>query len=356
MAWTERGGGFWSVFRYEDIARVARDPQGFAQGRPQRGSARPPLEVNPPLHTDYRTLLRPYFTPSAIAAKESMVRDLVVAGLEPLVAAGGGDFARGFTYPLPTQVICGLLRLPDDASALVNDLSDQIYLNEDGRGGNAAAVAAAESSLKGLAASAVAERRRSPQDPEIDLITGLVTGRIEGKPLSDDEIVDVLRLLFVAGHNSTTSSLGICLLAIARNVEMQRQLRADPSLLPGAIDEFLRLETPVMGMPRTVTRSTEMHGVTMEPGEQLFLVWAAGNRDGRQFRDADQCQIERHPNTHLTFGRGIHACIGRGLAELELRVTCEELLKRSKNIEVDGPVRRSSWVRFGVSELHLRVA
>jgi cytochrome P450 len=137
---------------------------------------------------------------------------------------------------------------------------------------------------------------------------------------------------------------------------MQRQLRADPSLLPGAIDEFLRLETPVMGMPRTVSRPTEIHGITMEPGEQLFLVWAAGNRDGRQFRDADQCRIDRHPNTHLTFGRGIHACIGRGLAELELRVTCEELLKRSKNVEVAGPVRRSSWVRFGVSELHLRVA
>jgi cytochrome P450 len=348
VAWTERGGGFWSIFRYEDIARVARDPEGFAQGRPQRGNARPPLEVNPPLHTEYRTLLRPYFGSSAIADKEPMVRDLVVAGLEPLIAAGGGDFARTFTYPLPTQVICGLLRLPESASALVNDLSDQIYLNEDGRGGNAAAVAAAESSLTGLAASVVAERRRSPQDPEIDLISGLVAGSIQGKPLSDDQIVDVLRLLFVAGHNSTTSSLGICFLAIAQNPDRQHRLRA--------VDEFLRLETPVMGMPRTVMQPTEIHRRTMEPGDQLFLVWAAGNRDGRQFRDADQCQIERHPNTHLTFGRGIHACIGRGLAELELRVACEELLRRSKNVELTGPVRRSSWVRYGVSELHLQVA
>lgn len=355
VAWTERGGGFWSIFRYEDITRVARDPEGFTQGRPQRGSARPPLEVNPPRHTEYRTLLRPYFTSAAIAAKESTVRDLVVERLDPLIAAGGGDFARGFTYPLPTQVICNLLRLPEDASDLVNDLSDQIYLNEDGRGGDPAAVVDAERSLTTLAGSVVSERRRSPQDPEVDLISGLIAGTIEGTPLSDDQIVDVLRLLFVAGHNSTTSSLGICFLALAQHPDWQRRLRAEPTLIPGAIDEFLRLETPVMAMPRTVARPTELHGVAMQPGDQLFLVWAAGNRDGHQFRDPDQCQIERRPKTTLSFGRGIHACLGRGLAELELRVACEELLNRSTNIEVAGPVRRSTWVRFGVSELHLRV-
>ena len=346
---------FRSVFRYEDIARIARDPQGFAQGRPQRGNARPPLEVNPPLHTAYRSLLRSYFAPSAIAALEDDIRRLIVDHLTPLVRAGGGDFAPGFTYPVPTQVVCAMLRLPKEAVGLVNDLSDQIYLNEDGRNNDQAAIEAAEAALSDFARSVVSERRRSPQDPEVDLISGLIAAKIEGALLTDDQVVEVLRLLFVAGHNSTTSALGICFLALAREPSRQHDLRADPNMIPNAVDEFLRLEAPVMAMPRTVMQLTEVGGTAMEPGDQLFLVWASGNRDSRQFADADQCRVERRPNTHLTFGRGIHACIGRGLAELELRIACEELLNRTTNIELAGPVRRSTWVRFGVSALPLRL-
>ncbi|MGH9047439.1 MAG: cytochrome P450 [Acidimicrobiales bacterium] len=355
IAWTERSGGFWSIFRYGDIARVTRDPATFAQGRPQRGNPRPPLEVNPPIHTAYRSVLHRYFTATAVGELESDVRAMVVERLNPLIESGGGDFARSFTYPLPTQVVCRFLRLPPSSTVLINRLSDEIYLNEEGRGENPAAVAAAEAELTDFAFAVVAERRRLPEDPSRDLISGMIAAEIEGATLSDHQIVEVLRLLFVAGHNSTTSSLGICFLAMARDGALQDRLRAQPELIGRAIDEFLRLETPVMGMPRTVTKPTEIGSASLNPGDQLFLVWASANRDASVFPEADVCKIDRAPNKHMTFGRGIHACIGRDLAELELRVACEELLARSSHFELAAPSRRSSWVRFGVSSLHLRV-
>jgi len=355
LAWTDRGEGFWALTRYEDVARVARDFHRFGQGRPQRGAPRPPLEVDPPLHTAYRTILRRYFTGPRIASLEEEVRSLVAERLELLINQGGGDVAPALTYPLPTQVLCRFLRLPPESEQIIDRLSDEIYRNEEGRGGNPEAVAAADAELTEHALSVVSARRRAPEDPDIDLISGLLAARIDGVALDDAQIVDVLRLLFVAGHNSTTSSLGICLLALARDRDAQEALRRRPALIPRAIDEFLRLETPVLGMPRTVREETDLFGARLAPGDQLFLLWGSANRDDRVFVEAGTCRIDRQPNKHMVFGRGIHSCLGRELAELELRVVCEELLARTSSIELVGAVTRTSWVRFGVSQLPLRL-
>lgn len=351
VAWTERHGGFWSLFRYADIVAATKDPGSFAQGRPQRGTPRPPLEVNPPLHSTYRQLLNPYFDRAAVLASTASVRSVIDDLLAPLVAAGGGDLAASFTYPLPTRVLCAFLHLPDEAWLLLDELSNQIYLNEEGRGGKPELVEAAEARLQDFALRLVDDRRAAPLDPRDDLVSGLIAAEVDGRPLTDDEIVQVLRLLFVAGHNSTTSSLGICLLRIAQSEEVQDRLRADPGLIPGAVSEFLRHETPVMAMPRTVTHDLEIGGRQLGEGDQAFLVWASGNRDPEVFDDADECVIDRRPNPHLVFGRGIHACIGRGLAEMELRVAIEEVLARTRWLSLAGPVERTSWVRFGVSSL-----
>ncbi|SRR5579875_945328 len=355
LVWTDRGGGFWALTRYEDIARVARDFRRFGQGRPQRGAPRPPLEVDPPLHTAYRAILRPYFTGQRLASFEDEVRSLVVARLQPLLDQGGGDVAPTLTHPLPTEVLCRFLRLPSQSAQIIDRLSDEIYRNEEGRGGNPEAVAAADAELTEHAFSVVSARRRAPEDPEVDLISGLIAARIDGAALDDAQIVEVLRLLFVAGHNSTTSSLGICLLALARDREAQETLRGRPAMLPRAIDEFLRLETPVLGMPRTVREETDLFGARLAPGDQLFLLWGSANRDDRVFEEAATCRLDRQPNKHMVFGRGIHSCLGRELAEMELRVVCEELLARTSSIELAGEVTRTSWVRFGVSRLPLRL-
>jgi cytochrome P450 len=353
VAWTERAGGFWAVTRYDDIREATRDPETFINGGgPQWGKPRPPLEVDRPLHTHFRRLLQPYFHRKRNAELEPRVRGYVAEMLQPLLGAGGGDLAPALTYPLPARVLAAFLNLPDGAWAVLKEWSEELYENEEGRGGDLEKVQAASRRFYGYAADLVAERKADPLPPDEDIVSGLLVA--DG--VTEDDVVQVLRLLLTAGHNSTTSALGICSLAVARDAEVQRRLRDDPTLIPSAVDEFMRLETPVMAMPRWASCDTELGGRAIAAGDQLFLVWQSGNRD-RAFwgESADECVLDRAPNPHLVFGHGLHRCIGDVVALLELRVTLEELLSRTSWIELAGEPVRTTWVRYGVSRLPLRV-
>ena len=351
VAWTNRSGGFWAVTKYEDIAAAVRDSETFINGGgPQWGAARPPLEVDRPVHTHFRRLLQPYFHKSRMAALEPSVRESVVELLEPLLAARGGDIAPALTYPLPARVLAAFLHLPDSAWGFLKDWSEELFENEEGRGNDPQKVQEASRRLYDYSAEIVADRKANPLDPAEDPVTGLLLA----DSVTEDDVVQVLRLLLTAGHNSTTSALGICILAVARDPEVQRRLRAEPELIPSAVDEFMRLETPVMAMPRWAARDTSLSGRTIDAGDQLFLVWQSGNRD-RDFwgDDVDECVVDRRPNPHLVFGHGLHRCIGDVVALLELRVTLEELLGRTAWIELAGEPVRTTWVRCGVSKLPL---
>jgi cytochrome P450 len=354
VAWTDRAGGFWAVTRYDDIREATRDSETFVNGgAPQWGKARPPLEVDRPLHTHFRRLLQPYFHRKRIAALEPQVRDSVVELLHPLLDAGGGDIAPALTYPLPARVLAAFLHLPEGAWAFLKAWSEELFENEEGRGNDPEKVQEASRRFYDYAAGLVAQRRADPLPAEEDVVSGLLAA--DG--VTGDDVVQVLRLLLTAGHNSTTSALGICILAVARDADVQRRLRDDPSLIPSAVDEFMRLETPVMAMPRWASRDTELCGRQIAAGDQLFLVWQSGNRDdGFWGETADECVVDRTPNPHLVFGHGLHRCIGDVVALLELRVTLEELLARTAWIELAGEPVRTTWVRFGVSSLPLAFA
>jgi cytochrome P450 len=163
--------------------------------------------------------------------------------------------------------------------------------------------------------------------------------------------VQVVRLLIVAGHNSTTGALGNCILRLAAHPDLQQRLRAEPGLLPPAIEEFIRLEPSVQAMPRWANGDTDLHGRRVRKGEKVMLLWASANRDPDHFDEPDACLLDRTPNDHLTFGRGIHRCIGMDLARLELRVALEELLARTTSIELAEPPVRTTFIRQGVSYL-----
>jgi len=315
------------------------------------GTARPPLEVDRPLHTHFRRLLQPYFHKKRIAELEPQVRGFVAEMLEPLLEAGGGDVAPALTYPLPARVLAAFLNLPDGAWAVLKAWSEELYENEEGRGADPAKVQEASRRFYDYAADLVARRKADPLPPEEDIVSGLLVA--DG--VTDDDVVQVLRLMLTAGHNSTTSALGICILALARDADVQRRLRDEPGLIPSAVDELMRLETPVMAMPRWAARDVTLHGREIAAGDQLFLVWQSGNRD-RDFwgETADQCVLDRSPNPHLVFGHGLHRCVGDVVALLELRVTLEELLARTGWIELAGEPVRTTWVRYGVSKLPLR--
>ena len=361
VGWTSRlGSGAWAVTRYEDVVAAARDTVTFSnRNEPRLGPVpSPPIEVDRPEHTVYRRLLAPYFDQRRIAAMETVVRELCAHLLQPVLddgAAAPVDVAERFTYPFPARVLCELLRIPPSDYTRLKRWSDEVFNADVLRDNDPARKAAANEQLRGYGRRLVSERRAMRLDPAEDLVTGLVSGEVDGQPLDPERIVALVRLLLSAGHNSTTSSLGIVFLHLARDPQAQRMLRERPALIPAAVMEFLRHESPVMATPRTVARDAEFGGRRLRAGEQVFLVWSSANRDDGHYAEPERCRFDRDPDDTMVFGRGIHFCLGRPLALLELRVATEELLARSGWIEVAGDVERTSWERYGVSRLPLRV-
>ena len=286
-----------------------------------------------------------------MAELEGRVRGYVGDMLEPMIAAGGGDLAGELTYPLPARVLCAWLGLPETEWTYLKRVAEDLFNAEEGRGNDPETVRRCAQELDAYSHRLVKERAELPADPAVDLISGII-GRSDGeRSVTVDDAAQVVRLLLVAGHNSTTSALGNCALRIATDEELQSRLRSEPELVPAAVDELLRLETPVQAVPRWAREDAEVGERTIHAGQKLMLLLASANRDPAVFRDPDECVIERRPNPHLAFGRGIHRCIGADLARLELRVTCEELLGRTEWISLAGTPTRTTFVRQGVSYL-----
>jgi cytochrome P450 len=358
VAWTNRiGDGFWALTRWDDVALAARDTATFSNaGNPRFGERpSPPIEVDRPEHTIWRRLIAPYFSRDSIAALEPTARRNVVVLLEPLIAAGRADVAEQFTYPLPALVLCALLRLPTEDAAKIKTWSEQLFQAMEERDNDPVSLAAAESALQAYGHNLIARRREMGLDPDEDLVTGLITKKVEDRRLTTEEVVGMIRLLLSAGHNSTTSSLGISILRVASDAQLQQRLRSNPDAIPRAIDEFLRHESPVMATKRIAAQDVEIQGRSIRTGEEVFLVWGSANRDERHYDRPEECQIDRESSDHVAFGRGIHRCVGMGLALMEIRVALEELLNRTSWIELDGDVVRTNWERFGVSSLPLRL-
>jgi cytochrome P450 len=351
------GEGFWSLTRYEDVAAAAARPQIFSNtGRPRFGDkSAPPIEVDRPEHTVFRRMLQPYFRPDKVSNLESAAKRLANELAGPLVKAGRADLSKSFTYPYPARVLCEFLGLPPDDADALKGWADEIFDAMPERENDPARVDRAEASLTKYARDLVADRRARGLDADQDLITGLVTHNFEGHMLDPEEVLSIVRLLLSAGHNSTTSSLGIVLLHIAREPAIQTRLRADQSLIPKAIEEFLRHESPVMATKRTALSDVEIGGRQIHAGEQVFLVWSSANRDVEHYPNPEEVILEREARDHLVFGRGVHRCLGSPIALMELRVAVETFFELTTWFELDGPVERASWERYGVTRLPMRM-
>jgi cytochrome P450 len=357
VAWSDSlGEGFWAITRYDDIARAAANPAVFSN----TGNARfgekpsPPIEVDRPQHTIYRRMLQPYFRPEPVAILEVQTSKIAHDLLGAVVAQGNADLSPTFTYPFPARVLCALLKLPFDDADTLKRWADEVFQYMEERDNRPDLVAAAERRLSDYASKLIEERQAMNLDPADDLVTGLIENEFEGKKLTNDEIMGILRLLLSAGHNSTTSSLGIVFLHIARDMEMQKKLRGDRTLIPKAIEEFLRHESPVMATKRLALQDVEFGGRHIKAGEQVFLVWSSANRDESNYEDADQVDISRDNRGNMVFGRGAHRCLGSPVALMELRVAVNTLFDLTEWFELDGQVERSNWERFGVTSLPLK--
>jgi cytochrome P450 len=317
---------------YADVLWAFRHPEVFSS----RGEALDmgqeqllvPLQVDPPMHTRYRRLLNPWFLPRSLAPMEPDVRTLVNEIIDGFAAKGECDFHEDFATPLPSTVFLRLMGLPlSDLPRFLAWRDDTIRPDvEPGDYEGAQRLRkAAGKAVNAYFETAIAERRANPTD---DLMTEIVQSRIDGEELTDTELLGIFHLVLLGGLDTVTATLDCMIEYLATHTGQRDRLIADPSLIPGAIEEMLRHESPVMTMPRIVAQEHEMGGVELHPGDQVMLVLGAANVDDDQFDDAESVDFERAPNKHLAFGGGNHLCLGAHLARLELRIALEELHRR----------------------------
>lgn len=347
---------FWSMMRYRDIVSAARDTSTFSNGlRVRLEGRRPPLESDPPEHAQIRKLLTPFFSMKAVNGLEPLSRNLARTLVEPIVEAGGGDLNRSLARPLPTQILLHLIGQP------ISDWESVKAWSEANRPTNMNDVAgqeefaAADRALWDYSRSVIANRVSTPRDPKTDPITALLVGGVDGDRLNVDLAVGVVRLLLAAGHDSTTQSIGLCIAYLAREPDQQDRLRHQPEEISAAIEEILRMETPVVAMPRIVARDIDLHGRRLKAGERLMLNWASANRDPEVFEQPNEYVLDRSPNRHLVFGSGIHTCIGANLARREIRVVIEELLAQTRCFEFSEEPMLQHMIHHGFETLPMKV-
>lgn len=344
-------GGFWAVLSHDALVEVALDTETYSNVVPLFGTRRPPLECDPPEHRFYRRLLNPFFARDRIAAMETDVRRYAIEMLEPLVAAGCVDFAEELALPFPTRVLCRLIAAPDEDWQIINDWGKRVdEVGAQTPPGSAERLGAG-AEIHPYMIDLIRERRAHPGD---DILSGLIHEDPDLPPLDDEALLGIVMMLLSAGHNTTSSAIGNLVLRLARDGTLQARLRDDPSLIPAAVEESVRLDAPQQAMRRVATRDAELRGCSVSKGEWVWLVFGSANIDPDSFDRPTAFDIDRSPNRHVGFGRGIHLCIGAPLARLQVRVVAEELLARTSSFSIDGPIRRSEWPRFGLTSLPLR--
>ncbi|MDT5095081.1 MAG: hypothetical protein QOH60_4444 [Mycobacterium sp.] len=299
------------------------------------GNVRPliPLQVDPPDHAKYRRILDPLFTPREMAAREPAITELVNRQIDGFADRGACDFHEEFAVPLPCTVFLQLLGLPLTDLDKFLAWKDDVIRPEGARGfkEHREAAAPAAQQIYVYFERAIDDHIANPRD---DVLSSLIAARIEGEPLSRDELLDICFLFLIAGLDTVTDSLDCFFVYLARHPEQRKVLVDQPDLLPGAIEELLRWETPVPGVARIAVQDFEVSGCPISRGERVSPLLGAANTDPAEFADPDVVDFKRSPNRHRAFGGGPHRCLGSHLARLELRVAMREFHRRIPDYEI----------------------
>jgi cytochrome P450 len=341
------GPGYWIVSRYDDVRFVSKNPGLFASRQGNLIEQRPQAEVDtlrsmitmdPPDHPRYRKLVSRGFTPGTVERLESKTRERVRAILDAVAGKGECDFVTDVAAELPLQVIADLLGVPQDDRHQLFDWSNKALGSEDPEYGQDITI----SMVAALQMLQYAHRlgQQKIASPGDDLVTSLMTGEVDGERLGMLEFGSFFLLLAIAGNETTRNLISHGLLLLLEHPDQMAQVREDPSLIPGAVEEMLRYRAPVMYFRRTATEDAEIRGVRIRAGDKVTLWYPSANRDEDVFPDPDRFDVRRSPNEHLAFGHGQHFCLGSHLARMEIRVMFEELLRRLPDIERSGPVRK----------------
>jgi cytochrome P450 len=327
-----------TIMRMADVLAVTKrrdvhsmDPVMIELAAAYMGAGRPliPLMLDGDAHTRYRKLLDPLFAPKVVAALEPRVRALSDELIDAFAADGKVDFFSAFCEPLPTKIFLTQLGLPLEDLLFLLWFKDGIIrpTDDDHR------VSANTKMVEYLYAEL--DRREARGDPGDDLIGGFITAEVDGERLTREDVIDITFLLVLAGLDTVSATLSCMVDWFARNPDERQRVIDDPGLLPAAIEELMRVQTPVVGGGRVATADFEIGGEQVHAGDHLRVLWAAANLDDESFDDPLVVDFDRAANRHIAFASGFHRCLGSHLARLELRVALTALHERIPDYALD---------------------
>lgn len=361
--------GMWVLSRYDDCWAAMRDPRLGKDYAPQIEQRFGPdwrrhpsltagehsmLNTSGPEHTRLRKLVTKSFTPRMIDNLKPVIERVVDQLLDPVADAGGGNVLEAVGFPLPVTIIGEMLGVPEadrpQFRGLVRDLVAIFEMQPTDE--QMAAADSAQLAIRAYFLALIGEKRRTPGE---DLLSHLATAEVGGDRLSDDELVVLASLLFAAGFETTTNLFGNGLLGLLRQPEQLALLRSDPSLFANLSDEFLRYDGTAQLVNRVTEASVEVGGVTIPAGEQVFALLGAGNHDPSRFADPDRLDVTRKDIQPLSFGGGVHFCLGAALARAEIEITFRTLLQRFDHLELAGdePRFQDRLTLRGLTALHI---
>jgi cytochrome P450 len=334
VAHSDQYGGFWVATKYEDVLGVAQDwatySSAFGLTVPQSPIAvrNLPVEIDPPLHRIFKRLINAHFTPAAVAPWEDRNRDLVNRLIDAFADHGRCDFMAEFARPYPA------LSFFDAAiNAPASDIEKVAYMASKASTPNDPEAAACWTGLSQWINDFIERRRQG--EPKGDVVDAVIGAEVEGRTITQDEIVGTVQLLILGGLETTAGALGSMMIRFCRDPSIPDLLRSQPVSIPAAVEELLRLDGPFIAITRTATCDAEIGGQAIKKGEKVIIYWASANRDESEFPDADRFELDRASNRHLAFGAGPHRCAGSNLARLNLRIALEELLPRLEDLRLE---------------------
>ncbi len=323
--------------RLDDIEMALKHTELFSSNMDavNLGNVRPliPLQIDPPEHAKYRRILDPLFTPREMARREPRVTELVNEMIDAFADRGECDVHAELAVPLPCTVFLQLLGLPLEDLDKFLEWKDGVIRPEGARNyaQHGAAAATAARQIYDYFERAIDDHIANPRD---DVLSAMIAANVEGQPLSREELLDICFLFLIAGLDTVTDSLDCFFVYLARHPEHRRQLVEQPDVLPSAIEELLRWETPVPGVVRVAVQDVEVGGCPITKGERVSPLLGAANTDPAEFPEPELVDFHRNPNRHRAFGGGPHRCLGSHLARMELRVALREFHRRIPDYEI----------------------
>ncbi|WP_179877151.1 cytochrome P450 [Bacillus cereus] len=327
--------GCWDVFCYDDILSILKNYNDFSSNRPEPVLVSSIIRMDPPRHTQMRGIISNAFTPRLIKDLEPRIKDIAGKLINETLVRESMEVIQDFSYALAIIVIADLLGVPSEDHYLFKKWSDIIAKGASDDSPSALKEVIREKNevreeLNNYFSRIVSERKRNPQN---DLITKLVEARIDGKGLTDIEILEFCHLLLVAGNETTTNLIANFIRRMAEDKSLEEQLRLNPGLIKNAIEETLRFYPPVLNTSRFAANDYKLRGHQINKGDQIVLWIGSANRDEQQFENPNKFDINRSSIKHLTFGQSIHFCLGAPLARLEAQIAIQILLEMIKDIE-----------------------